>query len=136
LASNSLLEALVYGHAIAKAIEKNKAVFTKELPVIPEWDSAGTTKPKEMVLISHNKKSVQYIMSDLVAIVRSDERLERALDHLNYIYKDTEKLYKKVTLSPQIIELRNLNTCAHLVVSQSLQMKENKGAFYSLDCLK
>ena len=72
-------------------------------------------------------------MSDLVGIVRSNERLIRALDHLDYIYQDTEKLYKKVTLSPQIVELRNLNTIAYLIVKQSMEMKQNKGAFFSLD---
>jgi len=133
LASNSLLEALVYGTTVSEHIISNKNLFEKELPNIPEWNSEGTTAPKEMILISHNRKSIQYIMTDLVAIVRSNERLERALDHLNYIYLDTEKLYKRVTLSPQIIELRNLNTCAHLIVKQSMKMRKNKGAFYSLD---
>lgn len=135
LASNSLLEALVYGTVISDYITANQGLFNAVIPSIPEWNTEGTTAPKEMILISHNRKSVQYIMTDLVAIVRSNERLERALDHLNYIYRDTEKLYKKVVLSPQIIELRNLNTCAYLTVTQSMNMKENKGAFYSLDLL-
>jgi len=133
LASNSLLEALVYGHTISKHIIKNTNLFDKKIPKIFEWNTEGTIDPKELVLISHNRKSVQYIMSDLVGIVRSNERLIRALDHLNYIYKDTEVLYKKTTLSPQIVELRNLNAIAYIIVKQSLEMKENKGAFYSLD---
>lgn len=133
LASNSLLEALVYGHNIARHIIANKKILETTLPIIPDWNTDGTTDPKELVLITHNKKSVQYIMSDLVGIVRSNERLIRALDHLDYIYQDTEKLYKKVTLSPQIVELRNLNTIAYLIVKQSMEMKQNKGAFYSLD---
>jgi L-aspartate oxidase len=133
LASNSLLEALVFGHQIAQHIIENASILECKLPSIPEWNTEGTTDPKELVLITHNKKSVQYIMSDLVGIVRSNERLIRALDHLDYIYQDTEKLYKKVTLSPQIVELRNLNTIAYLIVKQSMEMKQNKGAFYSLD---
>ncbi len=133
LASNSLLEALVYGHTISKHIIKNTNLFDKNIPKIFQWNSEGTIDPKELVLISHNRKSVQYIMSDLVGIVRSNERLIRALDHLNYIYKDTEVLYKKTKLSPQIVELRNLNAIAYIIVKQSLEMKENKGAFYSLD---
>jgi L-aspartate oxidase len=72
-------------------------------------------------------------MSDLVGIVRSNERLERAYDHLQYIYRDTEKLYKNSKLSPQIVELRNLNTIAYLIVKSSIEQKENKGAFYSID---
>lgn len=136
LASNSLLEALVYGQNIAQHIIANQHVLNKTLPNIPAWNTDGTTDPKELVLISHNRKSVQYIMSDLVGIVRSNERLIRALDHLDYIYQDTEKLYKKVTLSPQIVELRNLNTIAYLIVKQSMEVKENKGSFYSLDLVK
>ncbi len=136
LASNSLLEALVFGQTIAADIIANKSIFKNSLPLIPEWNTEGTNDPEEMILISHNRKSVQYIMTDLVAIVRSNERLVRALDHLNYIYRDTEKLYKKVTLSPQIVELRNLNTCAYLIVKQSMKTKKNKGAFYSLDLLE
>ena len=90
-------------------------------------------EPKEKVLISHNRKTIQNIMSDLVAIVRSNERLEKAMDHLNYLYQDTEKAYEKSKLSPQICELRNLNAVAYLIVHQSMDRKENKGAFFSLD---
>ncbi len=136
LASNSLLEALVFGNKIAEEIIRNrsKLVFDEVLKV-PEWDEEGTMVPKEKVLISHNRKTIQNIMTDLVAIVRSDERLEKALDHLNYLYQDTEKAYEKSKLSPQICELRNLNAIAYLVVQQSMARKENKGAFYSLDNL-
>lgn len=133
LASNSLLEALVFGHIIAEDIIQNASDLEKILPKIPEWNTEGTMEPKELILISHNRKSVQNIMNDLVGIVRSKERLERALDHLNYIYADTEKMFKRVTLSPQICELRNLNAVAYLIVKQSMEAKHNKGAFYSLD---
>jgi L-aspartate oxidase len=136
LASNSLLEALVFGNRIADEIIESR--ISLEFPDhldIPEWDEEGTMVPKEKVLISHNRRTIQYIMSDLVAIVRSDERLEKALDHLNYLYQDTEKAYEKSKLSPQICELRNLNAVAYLVVKQSMARKSNKGAFYSLDNL-
>ena len=125
LASNSLLEALVFGNRIADEIIENRRdiVFPEDLE-IPEWDEEGTMVPKEKVLISHNRRTIQYIMSDLVAIVRSDERLEKALDHLDYLYQDTEKAYEKSKLSPQICELRNLNTIAYLIVKQSMARKE------------
>ncbi|MFK7004574.1 MULTISPECIES: L-aspartate oxidase [Flavobacterium] len=133
LASNSLLEALVFGHIIAKDIITNRNHLKTHLPEIPQWNSEGTVAPKELILISHNKKSVQNIMNDLVGIVRSNQRLERALDHLHYLYEDTEKLFKKVTLSPQICELRNINATAYLIVKHSLESRKNKGAFYNLD---
>lgn len=137
LASNSLLEAVVYGNRIAdEIIAHRKDLKWDESIHIPEWDEEGTMVPKEKVLISHNRKTIQNIMSDLVAIVRSNERLEKALDHLNYLFQDTEKAYEKSKLSPQICELRNLNAVAYLIVTQSLQRKENKGAFYSLDLLE
>ena len=135
LASNSLLEALVFADRIYNHVIDHKEKLEVAMPKVPEWDSEGTTDPKELVLISHNRKSVQYIMNDLVGIVRSYDRLVRALDHLDYIYRDTEKMYKKVTLSPQIVELRNLNTIAYLIVKQSMEAKKNKGSFYNLDLL-
>jgi len=136
LASNSLLEALVFGSEIANEISKNRKdlIFNKDLD-IPEWNEEGTMEPKEKVLISHNRITIQNIMTDLVAIVRSDERLEKALDHLDYLYQDTEKAYAKSKLSPQICELRNLNAIAYLIVKYSMKRKENRGAFYSLDNL-
>lgn len=134
LASNSLLEALVYGNKIAQdIIDKRSQLDLEMIPDIPEWDEEGTMVPKENVLISHNRKTIQNIMTDLVAIVRSNERLEKALDHLNYLYQDTEKAYEKSKLSPQICELRNLNAIAYLIVNQSMKRKENRGAFFSLD---
>ena len=134
LASNSLLEALVFGNKIAEEIIRRIAHLNVEtMPEVPEWDEEGTMVPKEKVLISHNRKTIQNIMSDLVAIVRSNERLEKAIDHLNYLYQDTEKAYEKSKLSPQICELRNLNAVAYLIVQQSMNRKENKGAFFSLD---
>ena len=137
LASNSLLEALVYGNNIADDIV-NQPIFGHDWEAlnIPEWDEEGTMVPKENVLISHNRKTVQNIMTDLVAIVRSDERLEKAKDHLFYLYLDTEKVYTKSKLSPQLCELRNLIAVAYLIVKQSMSRNENKGAFYSLDNLK
>lgn len=136
LASNSLLEALVFGSEIANEIFKNRKdlIFNKDL-YIPEWNEEGTMEPKEKVLISHNRKTIQNIMTDLVAIVRSDERLEKALDHLDYIFQNTEKAYAKSKLSPQICELRNLNAISYLIVKQSMERKENRGAFYSLNNL-
>lgn len=137
LASNSLLEALVFGNKIADEIILNRSALKyQDVQLVPEWDEEGTMVPKENVLISHNRKTIQNIMTDLVAIVRSDERLEKALDHLHYLFQDTEKAYEKSKLSPQICELRNLNAIAYLIVHQSMMRKENKGAFYSLDNVK
>ncbi len=134
LASNSLLEALVYGHNIANEIINNQDELAESFSNIPEWDADGTTAPKELIMIKHNRKALQTVMSDFVSIVRSDERLAKALKRLDEIYHDTENIYKKAKLSPQLCELRNLNAIAYLIVKQSQKRKENRGAFYSLDC--
>jgi len=134
LASNSLLEAFVYADKCAdKSAEIINNIEHKAL--IPDWNSEGTMHPKEMILISHNLKELQELMRDYVGIVRSDERLERAKIRLDLLYKETENLYKKATVSPQLCELRNMITVAYLIVTHSQNRKENKGGFYSLDLI-
>jgi len=132
LASNSLLEAFVYAHksAIKSAQIINDIHFKDN---IPDWNSKGTTHPKEQVLISHNKRELQQIMRDYVGIVRSNERLGRAFVRLNTLYKETEILYQKSTISPQLCELRNMITVAYLIVTHSQNRTQNKGGFFNLD---
>ncbi|MGL1888623.1 MAG: L-aspartate oxidase [Reichenbachiella sp.] len=132
LASNSLLEALIFAHrSYLKSVELIGGIV--ELPVLPEWSEKGTTQPKELVLITHNRKEVQAIMSNYVGIIRSTERLNRANRRLMLIYEETEELYRKTKISPQLSELRNLITVAHLIIKQSLKRDENKGGFYRTD---
>jgi L-aspartate oxidase len=132
LASNSLLEAFVYADKCAKKSADliNKIEFKE---IIPKWNTEGTTHPKEQVLISHNRKELQELMRDYVGIVRSNERLERAKIRLDLLYKETEKLYKKTTISPQLCELRNMITVAYLIVTHSQKRKQNKGGFFNID---
>ncbi|MDW3212066.1 MAG: L-aspartate oxidase [Reichenbachiella sp.] len=129
LASNSLLEALIFAH---RCYEKSSEEIEKvlELAEVPDWSEEGTTNPKELILITHNKKEVQAIMSNYVGIVRSNERLNRASNRLKVLYEETEDLYKRTKISPQLSELRNLITIAYLIVKQSQARTENKGGFY------
>jgi len=132
LASNSLLEAFVFADKCAfKSIELIDSIEFKA--EIPEWNSDGTTAPKEMILISYNRNELQRIMRDYVGIVRSNQRLERALKRLHLLYEETETLYQTTTISPQLCELRNLITVAYLIVTHSIKRKENRGGFYNLD---
>jgi len=135
LASNSLLEAFVYAE---KSANKSAELIDKIefQPTIPDWNAEGTMTPKELVLISHNKKELQELMRNYVGIVRSNERLERARIRLELLYHETEQLYKKATISPQLCELRNMITVAYLIVTHSQKRKENKGGFYNLDLVK
>ncbi len=132
LASNSLLEGMVFGKRVADEIlEVIDAVEIRS--EIPEWVADGTTKPKEMVLITQSMKEVREIMSSYVGIVRSNVRLKRALDRLYILYNETEMLYKSSTLSPQLCELRNLITIGYLVSRSASLRKESRGLHYTTD---
>lgn len=131
LASNSLLEALVFSHHAFLDIEQ-KIENSLFLPPLPEWDSSGTTEPKEKVLITFSRKELQLLMNNYVGIVRSNARLKRALMRIKLLKKETEQLYKKTVISPQLCELRNMIQVAELIVKMSLKRQLNKGCFYKI----
>lgn len=133
LASNSLLEALVYSHRIFLDIKDKECSLTFDLSSIPEWDDKGTNSAKELVVLTHNRKELQRVMSDYLAIFRSDELIEMALSRLEVLHKETEKIYKKTRISPQLYELRNLITVGYLIAEQSVNQKENRGTFYNVN---
>ena len=136
LASNSLLEGLVFGHnAAMKSVElltKNDFNFD-DLKAIPQWNEEGMKMMDEMVIVSYLRKQLQEMMSDLVGIVRSNSRLELAKKKQREIYEAVTELYNYSILSPQLSELRNLVNVSYLIIKHSLEMKENKGAFYNKD---
>ena len=131
LASNSLLEALVYSHHIYLDIIESDQIYVK--PEIPEWNDDGMEFPKELALINHTRHELRQIMSNYVAIVRSDIRLERALKRLRLIWEETEELYEKSKLSVPLCELRNLVGVSYLIIKQSMQEKQNAGGFFNVD---
>lgn len=129
LASNSLLEALVFAHRCF--ISASEIIDHTVIPTdFPEWNEDGTSKPDELILITHNRRELQAMMSDYVGIIRSEERLKRALNRLKIMNEENEELYKRSKLSPQLSELRNLISVAYLIVEKSLRRKENVGAFF------
>lgn len=134
LASNSLLEALVYAHNIFKYLANTTVTFT-DMMTIPEWDDKGTSITKEHILIQHNLKELQALMRNYVGIVRSNSRLEKAKIKLDVIYKEVEELYKTSKINTSLCELRNMVNIAHLIINQSLERKENKGGYYNIDNL-
>jgi len=132
LASNSLLESVVYADVSAKDALKNfkKYNFREN---IPEWNDEGTSQPEEMVLITQNKKELEQIMSYYVGIVRSNIRLKRALDRLEIIYRETEQLYQKSIVSQQLCELRNIIQTGYLIIKMASNRKESRGLHYNVD---
>ncbi len=132
LASNSLLEAIVYSDRAAQhSIGSFKKYDYKQ--DIPVWNDEGTTHPEEMVLITQNYKEVQQIFGYYVAIVRSSIRLQRALDRLEIIYEETEDLYIKSKLSLKLCELRNMINVGYLIIKGAQQRKESRGLHYNID---
>lgn len=131
LASNSLLEALVYAHNIVEYQSENPSK-TNHI-IIPDWNDKGTSIPKEHILIQHNLKQLQALMRDYVGIVRSNYRLTKAVMHLDLMYNEVEELYAKSKVNTKLCELRNMINVAHLIINQSLERKENKGGFFNID---
>ena len=132
LASNSLLEAVVYSNRAAKdSIEKLKDIEYKI--GVPEWNDEGTILNEEMILITQTRRELQNIMSSYVSIVRSNLRLQRALDRLRLIHKETEDLFKKSILNKELCELRNLINVSYLIVKMANERKESVGLHFSTD---
>src|SRR6185503_13475512 len=103
LASNSLLEAMVFAHrCYSDAIDKIDSVSFNE--DIPDWNARGTSEPREMILITQNLKELQQVMSDYVGIVRNDVRLHRAMRRLDLLWEETLQLYESSSVSPQLLE--------------------------------
>ena len=132
MASNSLLEAIVYADNAAKHALINYRNYS--IPNnIPPWNDEGTSHPEEMVLITQNMKEMQQIMSNYVGIVRSDLRLQRAENRLEIIYNETEELYKKSKLSKMLCELRNLINVSYLIIKSAQHRHESRGLHYTID---
>ena len=132
LASNSLIEAVVY----ADAAERHASRFVNGYQLrtdVPDWNDEGTEHPDEMVLITQSEKEVAQIMSYYVGIVRSDLRLKRAWNRLDILYQETEDLFRRSKPTRQLCELRNIINVAYLVTRQALERKESRGLHYTVD---
>jgi L-aspartate oxidase len=132
LASNSLLEAVVYAHhAAMDSIEQVKKINYCEM--LPEWNAEGTASPEEMVLITQSLKEVQSIMTNYVGIVRSDLRLKRAFDRLLILHKETEDLFGRTTVSVMLCQLRNIIKVSYIIIKYAMMRKESIGLHYNID---
>jgi len=132
LASNSLLEAIVFAHRcfIDASDHLDSIALNKN---IPDWNARGTSEPKEMILITQSLKELQLVMSDYVGIVRNDIRLQRAMRRIDLLWEETEQLYQTSTLSPQLLELRNMISVGYLIVKSASFRKESRGLHYNTD---
>jgi L-aspartate oxidase len=132
LASNSLLEAMVFAHrCYVDAV--NTVDTMKAIPDVPDWNAGGTSHPKEMILITQSLKELQQVMSDYVGIVRNNVRLQRAMKRIDLLFDETEGLYQTTTVSPQLLELRNMITAGYLIIKGAAFRKESRGLHYNTD---
>ncbi len=132
LASNSLIEAVVYADAAAKHVISVMDQYSYN-ESIPKWNDEGTSSTEEMILITQSAKEVGQIMSSYVGIVRSDLRLKRAWVRLDLLYEETESLFKRSSASREICELRNIINVGYLIMRQAMERKESRGLHYTID---
>lgn len=150
LASNSLLEAMVYSDAIFQAITEERTSTTSKQKTsvvnlqrrkmlneiysnVLDWNDKGTVNNEEWILISHNRREIKEIMSDYVGIVRSTYRLERALRRIEMIKKEIKEFYDKTKVSVELLELRNLAVVAYLIIASAMKRHESRGLHFMLD---
>ena len=132
LASNSLIEAVVYADAAARDSLQHVDLYDFN-DRVPEWNDEGTMTNEEKVLITQSVREVNQIMANYVGIVRSDLRLHRAWDRLDMLYEETERLFKRVRATRDICELRNMINVGYLITRWALERKECRGLHYTID---
>lgn len=132
MASNSLLECLVFAELAAADIEHSFAGSTP-LPDVPAWDASRVTEPDEEVVISHNWEELRRFMWDYVGIVRTNKRLQRAKRRIDLLRREIIENYSDFRVETDILELRNLVEVADLIVQSAQRRRESRGLHYTLD---
>lgn len=132
MASNSLLECMVFAKGAAEAI-RIQLDSAPEPRTLPEWDDSQVTDPNERVMIAHNWHEVRRLMWNYVGIVRTDKRLQRATNRINLLLQEIDDFYGHFKISSDLIELRNLALVAQLIIESAKQRKESRGLHYTLD---
>jgi len=132
MASNSLLECLVYGWSAAEDIVK-RMPYASHANTLPAWDESQVDNPDERVVIQHNWHELRLLMWDYVGIVRSTKRLERALRRITMLQQEIDEYYAHFRVSNNLLELRNLVQVAELIVRCAMMRKESRGLHYTLD---
>ena len=133
LASNSLIECLVLGNAAAEDINSKLKRKKYKSPNLPSWDSSRVSDPDEQIVVTHNWHELRQFMWDYVGIVRTDKRLQRALNRVNLLKEEISEYYSNFKVNNDLIELRNLVSVAEMTVLCALKRKESRGLHYTSD---
>ncbi|TDJ09183.1 MAG: L-aspartate oxidase [Deltaproteobacteria bacterium] len=133
LASNSLLEGMVFARAAAEEAVRRIQVRPEKLPPMPDWDPGDATDPTEAVLVNANWDEIRRFMWNYVGIVRSDKRLARAARRIHILHNEIREYYWNFKLTPDLVELRNLATVAELIIACAQARRESRGLHYTLD---
>jgi L-aspartate oxidase len=133
MASNSLLECLVYSELALSDIVEELARDDIQRPAIPAWDESRVTDSDEEVVVSHNWEELRRFMWDYVGIVRSNKRLERARRRLNLLRHEISEYYGNFTVTNDLLELRNLVDVAELIVTSAQRRRESRGLHHNID---
>ena len=133
LASNSLLECLVYGAAAADDIARALPETPQEPTALPPWDESLVTDSDEQVVVSHNWDEIRRFMWDYVGIVRTHKRLERAKRRIDLLLGEIQEYYGNFRITADLVELRNLAMVADLIIRSALRRRESRGLHYILD---
>ena len=133
LASNSLLEAVVFAHRAFLHISKTYSGVGGPSVAVPPWDPKGARQSNESVIVSHNWDEIRRCMSDYVGIVRTDRRLERAEMRIDLISHEIDEYYRRFLVTKDLLELRNIATVAQLIIRCARMRKESRGLHYNID---
>ncbi len=132
MASNSLLECLVFARSAARAIA-DEIEPGKSMPALARWDESQVTDSDEDIVVSHNWDELRRFMWDYVGIVRTNKRLQRALRRTELLEREIDEYYGNYKVSPDLLELRNLVVVADLIIRSALARKESRGLHFTLD---
>ncbi len=133
LASNSLLEAVVYAHRVYTKIAANFAQTRQSENYIAPWDASGTTESDDSIVVTHNWDEVRRCLWNYVGIVRSNKRLERAVRRIELIQKEIDEYYRNYKVTKDLLELRNITIVAKLIAGSAMARKESRGLHYNID---
>ncbi len=133
MASNSLLECLVFAKTAAENILSRKSELQLSTVSIPDWDESQVSNSDEEVVVSHNWHELRHLMWNYVGIVRTTKRLERAQRRIQLLKQEVKDYYSNFTVTSDLLELRNLITVAELIIECAMRRKESRGLHYSLD---